>query len=123
MSSRVLSIGQCGFDHGAIRHQLQTWFNAEVIPAHDRSSALAAALEGPWALILVNRVLDADGSPGLEIIHALKADPRTASIPVMLVTNYPEHQQQAALAGAALGFGKATLSDAETRARLAAFLA
>ena len=45
------------------------------------------------------------------------------SIPVMLVTNYPEHQQQAIAAGAEPGFGKAELASPATLAKLAKFLA
>ena len=39
-----------------------------------------------------------------------------AATPVMLVTNYPEHQQAAVEAGAEPGFGKDVLRSAETAA-------
>ncbi len=64
--------------------------------------------------MLVNRLLDADGSDGLEVIRAMQADPALRSIPVMLVTNYPEYQGQAMAAGAVPGFGKAALHQGET---------
>jgi hypothetical protein len=41
----------------------------------------------------------------------------------MLVSNYPEYQEQAVGAGAAMGFGKAELRSPATLARLAEFLA
>jgi hypothetical protein len=40
----------------------------------------------------------------------------------MLITNYPEHQQQAMELGAELGFGKLELNKPETHRQLAKFL-
>lgn len=57
-----------------------------------------------------------------DIIWAIKTDPALAATPIMLVTNYPEHQQLAVAAGAELGFGKNELSSPATRERLARFL-
>ena len=51
-----------------------------------------------------------------------KADPDAAGVPVMLVTNYPEHQDAAIAAGAIRGFGKLEFEKPETRDRLAAVL-
>ena len=70
--------------------------------------------------MLVNRKLDADYSDGIEVIRAIKADAATADVPVMLVTNYPEHQDAAVAAGALRGFGKLEFDQPETREKLAA---
>ena len=69
-------------------------------------------------LVLINRKLDQDGSDGLEILRQVKADERLAPTPVMLITNFEEHQQLAIEHGAIRGFGKAHLHDAETQQRL-----
>lgn len=124
MSKQVLSIGQCGFDHAAI---------AAVVARHGRCATLAVAdlaearkklADGIRpALILVNRKLDLDGGDGLEIIRALKADPTTADLPVMLVSNYSEYQSLAVAAGALDGFGKSDLHSASTFHRLQSVLA
>ena len=119
---RVLDVGQCGPDHAAIRRLLEGAFGAEVVQADRLDDALAALRRGPFELVLVNRKLDIDYSDGMEIVRAIKADPRLAATPVMLVTNYPEHQQAAIAAGAEQGFGKAELALAQTRERLARFL-
>jgi len=66
--------------------------------------------------------LDFDHSDGLEIVRRLKADPQWAAVPVMLVSNYPEYQQQAIAAGAEPGFGKAELTSPATLEKLAKFL-
>ena len=66
-----------------------------------------------YDLVLVNRVLDEDGSSGLELIRALKHDPALADVPVMLVSNHADAQEAAFDLGASPGFGKASLhSDA-----------
>src|SRR5262245_65840030 len=116
MSRRVLSVGQCAFDHGNLSRVLRSEFGAEVVPASTAEEALAAARRGGFALVLVNRLLDADGDSGLELIRRLKAE--SAGVPVMLVSNLADAQAQAEEAGAVPGFGKAALAAPQTLARL-----
>ena len=66
--------------------------------------------------------LDEDYSDGIEILKQIKADPATAEVPVMLVTNYDEHQQAAVAEGALYGFGKLQYDDAEAIERVKAVL-
>jgi CheY-like chemotaxis protein len=122
MSKRVLSIGQCSMDHGALSTMLERNFGAEVVPAETAADALVALGHEKFDLVMVNRKLDADYSDGIEIIRQIKADPKLAATPCMLVTNYPEHQEAAVAAGAELGFGKQGYHRPETRERLARFL-
>lgn len=122
MPKRLLDVGQCRPDHGSIRALVERRFGAEVRSADDLDQTLAELESGPVDLVLVNRKLDADYSDGMEIVRHLKADPRWQSIPVMLVTNYPEHQQSAVAEGAEPGFGKAELARPETVDKLARFL-
>ncbi|MEX0977510.1 MAG: response regulator [Pirellulales bacterium] len=119
---RVLDVGQCGFDHAAISHLVRRQFQADVAQALDLEDALLQLRAGSFDLVLVNRKLDADASDGLEVIRQIKADPQLASIPVMLVSNYPEYHEQAVAAGAEMGFGKAELAAESTRKRLEKFL-
>jgi two-component system, chemotaxis family, chemotaxis protein CheY len=122
MPKRVLSVGQCGPDHAAIHALLTLHFDCEVIPAHGLNDTLAHLKNGEFHLVLVNRKLDRDYSDGVEIIRALKADPDTAELAVMLVTNYPEHQEAAVAIGALRGFGKLELEHPTTHEKLAAVL-
>lgn len=122
MSKRVLDVGQCGPDHAAIRAFLTRHFDCEIVQAHGPDDALANLRGGRFDLVLVNRKLDRDYSDGIEIIRAMKADPAIAGMPVMLVTNYPEHQAAAVEAGALQGFGKLEYDLPETRAKVAAVL-
>src|SRR3989304_1073910 len=106
MKKRVLDVGQCSPDHAAIRSYLTRNFDCDLVQADAADDALAQLKAGRFDLILVNRKLDIDYSDGIDVIRALKADPVAASVPVMLVTNYPEHQDAAIAAGAIRGFGK-----------------
>jgi two-component system chemotaxis response regulator CheY len=120
---RVLSVGQCGFDHGTIARRLLKDFGAEVVGAATFEEAVACLRRGGFDLVLVNRITDRDGAPGAELIHTLKADAELGTVPVMLVSNYPEAQDQAASLGALPGFGKSEIGSPQARERLAAVLA
>jgi CheY-like chemotaxis protein len=121
-SKRVLSVGQCAPDHATISRYLSRNFNCEIAKADDAATALAQLKSDRFDLVLVNRKLDADYSDGIEVIRQIKADADLADTPVMLVTNYPEHQEAAIAAGAIRGFGKLEFEQPETRERLGAVL-
>ena len=120
---RVLNVGHCGFDHGNIGRVLEEHFGAEVDAASTSDQAFRAVRDGQFDLVLVNRVFDANGESGLELISRLQGHEETRATPVMLVSNYPEAQEAAAAAGARPGFGKSALSTPQTRERLAGVLA
>src|SRR6516225_3813075 len=92
---RVLSVGQCFADHSSIARVLRTAYGAEVVAAETPEEALDRLREGDFRLVLVNRVLDAVGTPGLEVIRAIKADELLCQLPVMLVSNYEDAQAEA----------------------------
>ena len=123
MKKAVLDVGQCVPDHAAIRRLLETNFDVNVVQAHESADALGQLRRGKFDLVLINRKLDADYTDGIEILKQIKSDPELAPVPVMLVTNYPEHQELAVAAGAILGFGKKELRDGATLEKLRAVLA
>lgn len=123
MTKRVLDVGQCGPDHATIRNFLTANFDCEVVQTHGLADTLSKLKAGEFHLVLINRKLDANYSDGIEILRAIKADEATAHVPVMLVTNYPEHQDAAVADGAHRGFGKLEFHRAETCEKLAAVLA
>lgn len=77
---------------------------------------------GEFHLVLVNRKLDRDYSDGIEIVRRIKSDRTTAHVPVMLVSNYPEHQATAVAEGALYGFGKLEFDHPATRDKVAVAL-
>jgi CheY-like chemotaxis protein len=123
-SPRVLNVGQCGFDHGSISSYLADCFGAHVERADGLDDTHEALRRGRFDLVLVNRVLDLDGSSGLELIQTLKEDPEESlrATPVMLVSNYAEAQRKAVELGAEPGFGKSELQSPATLDRLRALL-
>jgi CheY-like chemotaxis protein len=121
MAKRVLSIGNCGFDNGSLR-SLFSGFGAELVAADDWDEAQGVLQDEQIDLVLVNRKLDADGSDGLDIIGEIKQSPQFQSVPVMLLSNYPEYQAKAVAAGAEPGFGKAQIQSQATRQQVARYL-
>ncbi len=121
-TKRVLSVGQCAADHHSIAVTLRRTFGAEVVGADTATEALEALRNNPFALVLVNRVFDADGGSGLDLIRALKADDKLKTAPVMLVSNFADAQKQATAAGAEPGFGKASLGQAPMLERVELYL-
>ncbi len=119
---RVLDVGNCGHDHGQISSMLRRNFGAETVTADTLSETLERLAREQFDLVLVNRKLDHDYSDGIEIIKAIKSSPELADVPVMLITNYVEHQDQAVALGALRGFGKKELAAPETKDRLTAVL-
>ena len=73
-------------------------------------------------LLIVNRKLDIDYTDGTELIVEMKKNPDFASVPVMLISNYPEYQQEAVRLGAVYGFGKAEKKKKETLERVSQIL-
>lgn len=118
----VLDVGNCGPDHAAIKRLLTNTFDAEVLKTDSLGDTMRQLKETNVDLILINRKLDIDYSDGIEILKSIKADDALSSIPVMLITNYEEHQATAIEAGALRGFGKLELDKPETHDRLAAIL-
>jgi two-component system chemotaxis response regulator CheY len=110
-------------DHGALSRYLGQEFQAEVRGARTFAEVVSALKAGAsYDLVLVNRVSDADGSRGVDLIRTLRADPALARIPVMLVSNYAEAQDEAVALGALPGFGKAELRSSKAHDVLSAAL-
>src|SRR3982750_4329426 len=119
-SKRILDVGQCNIDGPRIGRFLTNEFHCTVDRAHSKDQALAMTATTPYDLVLVNRLLNRDGSPGTDVIAALHAAHPT--LPLMLVSDFPEAQEQATQLGALQGFGKADLESEETEERLRAVL-
>ena len=109
-------------DHASICQLIKDHFDVKITRAHGAADVLSALHSDSFDLVLINRKLDRDQSDGLEIIRDIKADNQLADVPVMLITNFAEHQQMAVSAGALPGFGKAALFTEETQQRLSGVL-
>ena len=78
-------------------------YAAEVLQTHGPADTLALLRQEPVDLVLINRKLDQDYSDGLDIIKSIKADPQLATLPCMIVSNYPDQQKIAVAAGTDTG--------------------
>lgn len=119
---RILDVGNCSPDHAAITKFMTQHFECEVAQADRAADALAKLREQPFDLVVVNRKLDVDYSDGIEVIKQIKATPDIADVPVMLITNFAEHQDAAIEVGAVRGFGKLEYDQPETLERVKAAL-
>jgi CheY-like chemotaxis protein len=97
-------------------------FSASVVQSHGTEDTLKMLRSRQIDLVIVNRKLDRDYTDGLDVIKAIKADPDVGSVPIMLVTNYEEHQQTAIEAGCVRGFGKLSVNEPTTREALEPYL-
>lgn len=121
MPKRLLDVGNCNADHGSLRH-LCSAIGAEIVRAHSTAAALDLLKSETFHLVAVNRILDRDGTAGLELIQAMQNDRDLQHVPVMLISNYADAQQAAATAGAVPGFGKSHMFAPETKALLEQYL-
>ena len=118
----VLEVGNCDADHTAIVKMLQVHFDARVMRTHGMDDTLRELNDGAFDLVLVNRIADRDATEGLEIIRRITGDAALAAVPVMMITNFEEHQSAAVSAGAKRGFGKAQLDEPATAELLSRYL-
>ncbi|MEO8271850.1 MAG: response regulator [Aureliella sp.] len=119
----VLDVGNCVPDHASIKRLLTSHFDVDVLQTHASTDTLALLRQRSVDLVLINRKLDCDYSDGTEILKQLKSDPVLAKTPVMIISNYAEHQDSAVALGAERGFGKLELQDPATQRKLSEFLA
>ena len=87
-------------------------FDATVDHAHQAVDAMSLLKENDYAVVTVNRLLDCDGSSGMDVVKQVRD--QHPDVPIMLVTNYHEHQQAAVAAGCDPGYGKNDLFEAAT---------
>ena len=120
--ARVLDVGNCDPDHGAIRLMVTEAFDAQVDRVMFVPDAMKKLADLAYDLVLVNRLVFDDGSPGIDLVRQMKADERIRNVPVMLISNYADAQSEAKAAGAIPGFGKAAVGDSVTVDLLAEYL-
>ena len=110
----VIDCGNCSPDHSTLSQVVRSNFGISVVRTHGCDDTLEALDQHAVALVTVNRRLDRDGSDGMTVIKNIKSHPRFGHIPVMMVTNFADHQQRAIEAGCVPGFGKASVHDQST---------
>lgn len=120
--SRLLDVGNCDPDHAAIHRMLTENFDVQVDRVMFVDEALNHMRENRYDLVLFNRLVFDDASEGIELVRRAKEDAALESIPLMMISNYPEAQAASVAAGGVRGFGKSVISDSSTLDLLAAYL-
>lgn len=111
MAKQVLSIGNCSYDFSTISAALEKNFSVEMHAVDDAAAAVQVTKTQKFDLIVVNRLFDLNQDSGIDLIKKLR-DAQVQS-PMMLISNYPEYQQEAVAAGAVAGFGKQNVGKPE----------
>ena len=106
MSKKVALVGHCGPDASYLRSAVSGSVRGTTIMMIDEAARLEKALSDGVDLVLMNRQLDwgFETEEGVELIRQLRT--KHPNVKAMLVSNYPEAQQEAVAAGALPGFGK-----------------
>jgi two-component system chemotaxis response regulator CheY len=118
-SKIVMSIGQCMYDHVSIANLIQSLgLQIEKVDIPEEAIKLLKQNKNKYCLVLVNRKIDIDYSDGIELIKKIKNDHELKEIPIMLVSNYREAQEEAIKYGAIYGFGKSELLKKETKEKI-----
>jgi two-component system, response regulator, stage 0 sporulation protein F len=121
-TKKVMSVGQCNPDHSSIKNFLEKNFHCEITRVDSTDEALVLLKKDQFDLVLVNRKLDIDYTDGSILIKAMKSEQGLKEVPIMLVSNYPEYQEEAVGLGAVLGFGKSEIGSEKAKLNLAKFL-
>lgn len=107
---KVMSVGQCNPDHNSISAFLKGNFECEIVRIDSTDEAIEELLKNQYNLVLVNRKLDIDYTDGTILIKKMQEIESLKKIPIMLISNYPEYQEEAIKLGAVRGFGKSELT-------------
>lgn len=75
-----------------------------------------------YALVLFNRLIFADSSPGIALLERTNSNGSGDKTPMMMISNFDESQQQCIAAGGVPGFGKNAIFDDSTRELLGKYL-
>lgn len=119
--ARVLDVGNCDPDHGMIRKMLMENFDLELDRVMFVDEAVDRMKEKTYALVLFNRLIFADGSEGIELVHRAKANGMT-NTPLMMVSNFDDAQEACVTIGGVRGFGKKAIFEPETMEQLSQYL-
>ncbi|MBK8397415.1 MAG: response regulator [Leptospiraceae bacterium] len=102
----IMSVGQCNPDHNALSNFMTRNLECNIIRIDSTEEAIEALRKQSVDLVLVNRKLDVDYTDGTILIERMKKDEALRVIPIMLISNYPDAQEEAIGKGAVRGFGK-----------------
>lgn len=122
MPKTVTLVGHCGPDSSFLRMAVSGAAPRALVTMADTDAELAAAIEAGSDLLMFNRVLEVGfkDSDGTELLRRVKMQHPEQK--VMMISNFPETQQEAEAAGALPGFGKREIGSEPVKQRIASAL-
>jgi two-component system, response regulator, stage 0 sporulation protein F len=115
---KIINVGQCVPDHNSIKTFLDSFLDVEIIKIETTEETLSYLKNNSADLVLVNRKLDIDYTDGTILISKMQENQELKHIPIMLISNYPEAQEESVKLGGLYGFGKKELTDEKTKERV-----
>ena len=114
MPHSVILVGHCGIDGPRLQREIKAALPDTDVVRVNTTTDLRRHLDDGADLFLVNREPVGFDEEGLDLVRQIhQADP---DLKVMLVSDFPEAQEEAVQAGALKGFGKSELgSDTYTK--------
>ena len=111
MPHSVILVGHCGIDGPRLQREISSNLpDTDVVRCNSTADLDRYAKEGA-DLFLVNREPVGFNEDGLSIVR--KVHEQHPELKVMLVSDYPEAQEEAVKAGAMQGFGKSLMGSPE----------
>jgi DNA-binding NarL/FixJ family response regulator len=111
MAHSVVLVGHCGIDGPQLQSELSRLPDVEVTRVNSPADLERTCRDGQADLLLVNREPVGFDEDGLAIVRQVAEQyPDTK---VILVSDYPEAQEEAVKAGAMKGFGKSLMGSDE----------
>lgn len=107
MQKQIVLVGHCNIDGPRLQSEITTKIREASVTRVNSDEDLKRACNVPDALLLVNREPVGFDCDGLDIIRNVCRGPMHAR--VMLVSDYPEAQEEAQELGALPGFGKSEI--------------
>ena len=105
MSKTIVLVGHCGVDGPRIQSALcSSISDCDVLRINDPNELESACEQGADLLLINREPLGFEGIEGVELIRTLRE--RYPDTKAMIVTDFPEVQEEAVAAGATPGFGK-----------------
>ena len=122
LQKTVTLVGHCGPDSSFLRMAVASAAPGTIITMADSDAEVERAIADGTDLLLFNRVLEVgfEDDDGVALLRQTKE--KHPEQRVMMVSNFPETQEQAEAAGALPGFGKRQIGSDVAKQRLASAL-
>lgn len=112
MPHRIVLVGHCGVDGPRLQQEIQGFLQpVEVLRVNDTGKLTSVCKEGADLLLVNREPLGFDPKDGVDLIRDVCRDHPGQK--AMLVSDYPDAQEQARAAGALPGFGKGDIGSSK----------